>query len=293
MHRAIEGEIVDCGFDWITATATTRIAQERLSKLGQSIIRSEKRSGNETKPWAFAGYQGFKCGSAQIGTRHDSTCLRISSGVAHENWLAAYQAGEGFPRVDVQMTIRVTGDPQQTIARVYRQALSHTRKFKRGPNCTILKSSNGSATVYLGRRQSSVFLRSYDKGRESGLDHYQSCVRFEGEFKGPVGLPILRHSAASSSALVTATSYVLGHFANRGVVLRSTVDTRYSVRVPRKRSDTTRRLEWIQTQVSPSVRLLIASGYRNDVLRALGLSASLTKASSEPDSLRSIRFGGK
>lgn len=293
MTRAIEGEVVDCGFDWITSTASTRLAQERLSRLGQSIIRSEQKSGNEVKPWAFAGYQGFKCGSAQIGTRYDSTCLRISSGVAHENWLKAYQAGEGFPRVDVQITMRVPGDPQRVIARCYRHALTHTRKRKRGPNCSILKSSNGSATVYLGRRQSGVFLRCYDKGRESGLDHYENCVRFEGEFKGAVGLPIARHCAGSKSPNVTAASYVLGHFADRGVVLECAVEEQYSVRVPRKRSDTGRRLAWLQTQVSPSVRLLIASGHRADVLRALGLSASVTKASGKVEALRSIRFGGR
>lgn len=219
--------------------------------------------------------------------------MRLSGGGAFDNWLKAYHAGENFSRVDLQITARTGEAPAQTIQKVYRRALAHTKKRRRGPTCTILKCSSGAHTVYLGKRQSDLFMRCYDKGAESGLDHYENAVRFEVELKGAACLSVLSRCASSGRPLLTAAAYVRGCFADRGVVLGIAAMPLYAVSVPRSRSDVGRKLRWIQTQVGPSVKLLIASGYRLDVLRCLGLSESLSIPSSGVKVARSIRFGGK
>jgi DNA relaxase NicK len=243
----------------------------RLHNLGTTILKSEQKRGNDIRPWTFAGYQGLKCGSAQVGTRHDSTCIRLSSGVAAEHWLDAYHAGESFSRVDLQSTFKLDYDPQRLIQSVYRSALAHTKKKKNGPACTILKSSNGTATVYLGRRQSNLFLRCYDKGRESGLDYYQNCVRFEAEVKGPICLLVLRDCASLSSGRGNPAKYVSSLFRRRGCAQLPESDGIDTLCVPRKRSDTERKLTWLSTQIRPSVQSLIRSGHLADVIQVLGL----------------------
>lgn len=253
---------------------------------------SEERRGNEMRPWSFAGYEGFKCGSAQLGTRHDGTCIRISSGVAFDHWLEVWHAAEKFSRADLQLTLRVDGPPSRTISSVYHRALHHSRKSKRGPTVSLLKSSNGTATVYLGRRVSDVFMRCYDKGAESGLDHYENSVRFEVELKGDACLPVVRHCASSTRPLLTAAGYVLGQYSKRGVSISLPAKPSYAISVPRKRSDIEKKLRWLETSVRPTVQLLIALGHSVDVRRSLDWSGASPIPTKRATVIRTKRFGG-
>lgn len=291
--RLNSAQILESGFDWITTTGQSRSSQLRLQKLGQKILRDERRAGNDMRPWSFAGYQGFKCGSAQLGSRHDSTCMRISGGLANEHWLDTWQAGENFSRVDLQTTLQLDCDPQTTIASVYRAALKHARSRKRGPRCTLLRSSNGTATVYLGQRQSDLYMRCYDKGRESGLDQYENCVRFEVEIKGPICLQVLRRCAGSEVPSATAASYTSQCFQRRGVklpTLSAPVDT---LCVPRSRSDNARRLAWLEKQIRPCVQHLVSCGMFDEVLRCLDLQTSPSVRRQQGNVVQLRKLGGR
>lgn len=291
--RPIVATPIECGFDWITTTAQTKRAASRLQSLGQSLVHAERKMGNEVRPWTFAGYEGFRCGAAQIGTRHDGTCLRVSGGLANEHWLDAYHAGEGFSRVDLQLTAKTGENASKTIARVYKAALAHTKKRKHGPTCTILKCSNGSSTVYLGKRCSDVFMRCYDKGAETKLDHYREASRFEVELKGAICLSVLRRCASSESPMLEVAAYCLGFFGRRGITLEVPNATVYTVSVPRSKSDVSKKLRWLREQVRPSVETLIACGMVDEVRSCLGLSEKKLVRSCSPENLRLKRVGGK
>lgn len=263
---------IDYGIDWITSTGQTTAARRRMYRLGSSLIRSERASGNEQRVWGMAGYEGIKCGSVQLGERHDSTIIRLSSGLAWEHWKKVYHAGEKFSRVDLQVTARMGRTPLSVISGCYHKALRHSKRCRRGPAVSILRSSNGTATVYLGKRQSMRFSRIYDKGRESGLDHYQGAVRFELETKGALCLPTLRAIASHHRPLLECASIVVDHFRARGISLERFKSDHRALSAPRTRSDHVRRLAWLRRQVAPSVKMLVADGHRALILECLGLS---------------------
>lgn len=264
---------MDYGVDWITATAATKVARRRLSSLGSALILDEGKAGNEQRNWGMAGYEGLKCGGVQLGERFGSTLIRLSSGVAFDNWQKVYHAAENFSRLDLQVTARMDQEPLRIISQCYQRALRHSKKRKGSSAVSILRSSNGTATIYLGRRQSMRFARIYDKGAESKLDHYAGAVRFEVEYKGALCLPTLRAMSHSPRPLHLAASIVVDHFRDRGVTLKPLNTDQRKISVPRCRSDHARRLGWLQQQVSPSVKILIAAGHHQLVLEALGLSA--------------------
>jgi DNA relaxase NicK len=265
---------IDYGVDWITSTAKTKAARLRMYRLGSSLIREERKNGNEQRVWGMSGYEGLKCGSVQLGERNDSTIIRLGSGVAWEHWQKVYHAGENFSRVDLQVTATMDRSPLSTISSCYQRALRHSKRRRGGPAVSILRSSNGTATVYLGRRQSHRFARIYDKGAESRLDHYKGAVRFELEVKGALCLPLLREISRGPRPMLECASQVVEHFRVRGISLPSLKTDHRALSAPRRRSDHRRRLAWLRQQVSPSVKMLVADGYRPLLLEIFGLQVT-------------------
>lgn len=278
----ISGRLVESGVDWITATGKSRSSQLKLQDLGESLIRSEKRAGNEMRHWGFSGYQGFKCGSVQVGSRHDSCCIRLGSNVASGHWKEVYHAAENFSRVDVQLSLKMDRDVQQVLGLVYRQASRHSARMKRGPQVTLLRCNNGSSTVYLGQRQSSRFGRAYDKGAESGLDYYRGVLRFEQEIKGALCLPLLRELSRKRSAFAAAADECRWFFRERGVSLAEPAATFNAISVSGRQSDCRRRLTWLEKQVRPSIKLLIENGYYDEVVKVCGLDSAALAAWTRP-----------
>lgn len=269
--KAFYGEVVDYGCDWITGTAKGPESRRRLALLGKRVLDSETRAGNERKPWGMSGYDGVKSGGCQVGERGDSTIVRLSSGVAWENWLKVYQAADSFSRLDLQVTAKMDHEPKRVIASAYRHSLAFSRSHGGNPTVSVLKCSNGTATMYLGRRQSERFARVYDKGAESSLDEYQACVRWELELKGDLCLPALRAIASSRRPMFTMASIVVTHFRDRGCSLPMSWASDRALSAPRKRSDLERQLTWLESQVRPTVEHLISQGRLDQVLRALNL----------------------
>lgn len=277
---------MDYGCDWITATAKGPDARRRLALLGKRVLDNETKAGNERKPWGMSGYEGLKSGGCQLGERGDSTIVRMSSGVAWENWLKVYQAADSFSRLDLQVTAKMDQEPKRVIAAAYRHSLSYSRKNGGSPTVSVLKCSNGTATMYLGRRQSERFARVYDKGAESSHDDYFGCVRWELELKGDLCLPALRLIASSRRPMFTMASIVVTHFRDRGCSLPERWATDRAISAPRKRSDVDRQLSWIHQQVRPTVEHLVSHVGMDQVLRALGLRASDRRSSTRDKVVR-------
>jgi hypothetical protein len=270
----ILGKVIESGIDWITATGKSKSSQLKMQSFGEKLLRTEKRRGNILRPWGFSGYEGFKCGSIQVGTRSDSTIIRLGSKLASDNWHETYRVSENFSRVDVQTSIKVDRNPQQIISLVYRQASRKAAKSKRPPQVTLLRSNNGSATVYLGHRSSARFGRVYDKGKESGLGQYSNVIRFEEELKGNLCLSLLRAISHRDRPTIDADSEVRWFFRKRGVHLLAPATDFFAISEPANACDFERRLAWIRDQVRPSIKLLLDAGLYAEVLTACGLDSN-------------------
>jgi DNA relaxase NicK len=224
------------------------------------------------KPWSFRGYQGYRCGQAQMGAREDSLCVRLSGALSQQHWRELYRVADHFTRLDLQVTVRPKRDAAKVCVMVHNAALRHSEASKDGPDVSIVRSNDGSVTTYLGSRNSDAMGRVYTKGVESGLDQYAGTARFEVEYKGAICRSLARSIYHAKSELITIAGYVSGFFSRRAVDLRLPSVPNYHTCSSRPRSDNARRLLWLREQVRPSVELLISAGCYNEVMSALGLS---------------------
>lgn len=265
-------QLVDFGVDWLTTTAGTKSTATRLAGIAHSIARQERKAGFRLKAWAGYGYSGCRLGGLEFGERHDGVIVRLSGPVAAQHWRRCYQATGRVSRLDVQLTIRTEKPPTFHIRRAYRQANKFSRHSKRGPTVTLLSSNNESSTLYLGRRISDSFGRIYDKGIESGMDHYKGAVRYEVESKGDFARTIADVLNRSENQPAAIADCVQAFFEKRGVVLPLRYLQLYNYSCPRRRPDAEVQLRWLFESVRGTVKELIAEGYIPEVIEALGIT---------------------
>lgn len=274
--KTIRGEILEVGVDWITAVALSKEAREELEPKCAVMLDHEHQCGNDLTPWRFAGYEGFKSGGVQFGTRYDSCCVRVSGATADDYWRQLWRDCEKVTRLDVQVTVRTTLPVARAIGVVHRCALRESAKRKDGARVTMIRSNDGGCTVYLGSRQSEVFGRVYTKGFESQLDHYDGTLRFEVEIKGSLCHDLLRRMCRDSNEIAAVAGYICGFFSKRGVELEIPSVNKYTARVSRPASDDETRLAWLAVQVRPSIETLVHHGRLASVVESLGLSEYVT-----------------
>lgn len=266
---------MEVGVDYITAIAKSPGAQESMQNLGAELMCVWHDAGEETRPWSMKGYEGFICGPIQLGSRNDSTIMRVTGGEADSHWERVWQVAESVTRVDLQVTVRPRIDASKLVAKVRRQSCLWSNKRKDEPLVGWRGDNRGGATVYVGSRFSDKFGRCYLKGIESGLDHYTDTVRFEVQYQKKTCLPLLRAVHSSKVRLVAIAGHVSGFFQNRGVDLRLPSVPMVTLSVSRRPPELEQKLEWLRTQVAPSVQRLIDAGCYHRVVTALGLDDSL------------------
>lgn len=219
------------------------------------------------KPWSALGYQGLSYGPAAYGTRADGAMYQVSGAAAHEAF------AEGAPhtnisRLDLAVTVWL-GDQARDIPRLTRDQAIAGRAGRRGRpvRVTFIDGCGDGDTCYIGSRLSDSYIRVYDKGAEAKEDAYAGSVRYEVELKGPLAA---QEAAALDKAGLGIESHccevVRSYLADRGLSLplglqAAPVD-RQRLRPPP--TTTVRRLAWLQRQVSPTVRDLIALGIEHE-----------------------------
>lgn len=264
--------VVDWGVDWLTVTGTTKSSRVSLESFGLRLMKEEHRCGNELRPWTFKGYEGFRSGSVEIGTRPDSTIVRISGGLAREHYVEAYHASTNCSRVDFQATVNNGIEPQAWIHRQFKRAYRWSKDFKKKPEVRMLWSNQGTGTLYLNKRISDQFGRLYDKGEESLVPMLDGAWRAEVEYKGDQSFHQLKSLVSSDDHQLYLYQSLHRFFRLRTCELQLTRASTQTIVSPRRKTDQTRRLEWIEKCVRPTVQVLIESGKSVEVLKALGIS---------------------
>jgi len=281
MKSKLSGVCIEAGVDWITVTAREPEKVEKLREIAFALIECEMGLENFGRPWFQSGYEGVSCGHVQYGERQDGCIVRLGSHVAASHWMRLLDHCDNVTRLDLQCTFRLKERPNLAIHRHYKELQRRRRTQKRAAKLAKICDDEGGYTVYTGRRVSNVLGRIYDKGSESQLRAYDGCVRYEVQFNGRrakwvalatrLGCYTKRHIALS----------VLGFFTDRGACLRN-LEESLNVAVsidttdkPAKKSDLQRKLEWLRKAVQPSVTHLMALGFSERVLSALGLQLPL------------------
>jgi DNA relaxase NicK len=263
--------LLSWGCDWITGVALDAQSSYSLSSWCAGVMRNQRDVGNISRPWGMAGFSGNACGQAQIGRRDDECIVRLSGDAAARHWRKVYQLSDSVSRLDLQVTIRHTDEPRRRIRRNHARCLRWTKKQVRGPAVTIVSGSDGSDTLYLGKRQSNVFGRCYNKGVQSGEKWMQGATRYEVEYKGKAALLVARRLSQNNRPFRPVCGLVSTFFEKRGCASLELGANQETIVQARSRTDIDRRLRWLARAVSPSTRVIFNSGRAPELIRALGL----------------------
>jgi len=282
-RRCATGEVVEVGVDYITSIGKSLEAQESMQSFGAELMCKWHDSGEETRPWSMKGYEGFICGPIQLGTREDSTILRVTGAEADTHWEKVWYLADSITRVDLQVTLRPKIDAARLVAKVRRQSCSWSNKRKDEPLVGWHGDNRGGATVYVGSRFSDKFGRCYIKGVESSLPEHVGTVRFEVQFQKKTCGPLLRSVHQSDVRLIAVAGYVCGFFRSRGVDLCLPTVPMSKLSLSRPASNLEKKLQWLRSQVAPSVRALLDAGLYDEVQKALGLSRSMSGSLEESE----------
>lgn len=231
--------------------------------------------GGLERGWGMAGFSGWKVGQVEFGVLNDMSIVRIHSEAANFWWRDVYRLSDRITRIDLQLTYDVGCDPQPTIWNLFALANRESSKKKRGPKNDCIIGSDGGATCYCGRRQSNVFGRAYARGPKTKLQEHLNHLRFEIQFNERLAGLVVRKLAGSSSPAITLTSQVAGFFYDRTGFLPAPVEDVPNNCLSRDVSDCDKKLRWLRSSVSSSVRTLLERGMVDEVIDALGLASFL------------------
>jgi replication initiation factor len=267
-------ELRDCGVDYVTTTCKERGNWTKFREFAERYICEEHDSGFDVKQWEAWGYSGLSSGHAQFGERWDNLLLRISGPTAQTRIGEFYGLTTNVSRLDCQSTAALINPDFLLAERVERQARKHAKITHAKWAVRLLRDSKSGNTVYFGRRVSDRFLRVYDKVRESGDPDLAGCWRAEVQFNHNLAFHIAMQLASNQFSRQQISHLVKLEMARKGVpwpdVQKGTLSAHWGP-APKMRSDRARRLEWLKSQVRPTIEELVDAGFRRDVLKALGL----------------------
>jgi DNA relaxase NicK len=265
---------VDCGIDYLTATCTDKREGKTLERLAHRWLSEEASYGNEVKEWSAHGYAGIGAGAVNFGRRWDSLLVRITGHAAKAKALEVVQLATNVSRIDYQSTVLLRSVEHRLAEAIERQAKRYKMDHGLKHAIRLLRDDVTGNTLYMNRRVSDRFIRVYDKGAESKLEELRGCWRGEIQYNNELAWSMARQGCSVAFDDNYVASQVYAELEKKGVRWLSPMYTPIPkvADVPGTRQTTSsRQLKWLRSQVSPTIRRLIANGFEREILDALGL----------------------
>ncbi len=271
---------VESGVDWVTYTAPPGPDGERLLTLGYGLIREQEHLGAKRSGFGSQGYRGEQVEHAACGERDDSVYLRISGGLACSSWGEIGTSGGHPTRLDLQTTFLLKQSSVECGQRMFSETPTQQRQRGRPPLYSFSRDTAGAWIGRAGSRSSRAYVRVYDKGQESKSHPPGLRWRIEAELKRDYAeaqwkslqrAPDAKtHCYASSQfwAQRCGLEWPLPTSSEK-VVLQPLPET-----LP---PDVTASLQWLRTQVRPTVERLVRAGLEPQLLHALGLDVDMVE----------------
>jgi DNA relaxase NicK len=272
--------LVDMSVDYVTITAKTPHTCNHLLNLGYEVSYYEQSVNREVeKGAALHGYRGKSIGKLFYGEREDGIMVRASGSLANVLMVGVGTWGKlcSFPRVDIQATGKLEWDNRwyaQQAAQKARNASAGKAKGRQSIVALYDGDVRGS-TCSIGSRNSARYLRLYDKTRESSTPVDSNLWRWEVEYKKPLANQIAARLIDSQGNPQYIAAQVYGEFSMKGVTPPWEANQAIeAARIGVPLSTVERNLRWLRTNVRPTIERLLAMGYTEEVMCALGLQGS-------------------
>lgn len=271
-------KILESGVDWLTATAPRGPISDNMIALAEPLLHQCASQGNRILLWKGNGYHGRTSGEVSMGIGKQGAIVTLKSREAFTGALSFMKEGYRVTRLDLQVTCVDESKMEDRWQAEY-YALQHRKQKAGRPISSDLRlNSRGGSTLYLGSVKSDIIARAYDKGVEAKIAPAGVCQRLEVQFRRRAAkLQTARYNQSEDKPHHTS-SVVTTFFKTRGIIVPAVEKRSAGIEIQyealyskRAASDDERSLRWLGTLVAPTVRRLIESGKREQVLRALGL----------------------
>lgn len=260
-------KLASVGVDWLTCTSAD-------DSVGLAWFEMFQRVAAEPGEWQNPWYSGKADDNLRWGYNQKMGYILIASGEAADVvFQQTVPTARKITRIDVQVTVSLYKPNCDIAENGYRtNSASPNRKYG------LIQNSRNGQTLYVGSRTSAQFGRVYDKGVESGYDEPGKLWRYEVELKKPVSDSVARQLAnwqnpdrarAYQEAIVP---FVFDWFLHRGVgpVFARTGTNEIVTEVGRRVTSDEKKLEWLTTQVRPTIQYLLGKGKAEKLSAALG-----------------------
>lgn len=252
--------------DYLTVTtlssqSSAALISSLLETLGSEFLYKER-----SKRWSFLGFHGRAYEGIRYGLKGDEAIVMLSGPQAANLWALVAPKRRHCTRIDLAVTAVLAQANEDVAKASYASALDGG-----AIRASYITNSQSGTTCYLGSRTSRFFGRLYDKGAQQGIGA-GACWRYEVEAKKPASEAILTTLLESKEPALWIASFVWEWFNVRGVepIFTSTdVESAIEISATVKSSD--KSLEWLSTQVRPTVGRLMIEGRQTEVVEALGL----------------------
>ena len=259
--------LASAGIDWLTCTSDK-------DSVGLAWFEMFQRLAVEPGEWYNPWYTGKADNHLRWGFNHGMGYIFIASGeIADVVFKQTVPVAKKITRIDVQVTVRLLKANCEVARNGYRvNSASPNRKYG------LIQNSRNGQTLYVGSRNSAQFGRVYDKGVESGYDEPGKLWRYEVELKKPVSDMVARQLANWSNpkkgqeSHYRIVSFVFDWFLHRGVgpVFAREGWNGIVTEVGRRITSDDKKLEWLRTQVKPTIQYLLGKGQADKLADALG-----------------------
>jgi DNA relaxase NicK len=264
--------------DWLTVTAKRGDDADALHAAADGLLQQSICGGNYLNLFKSKGYHGKKAGGVSVGRRHDGSILTLTSSEAARSAMPFLDGRFHVTRLDLQITCADSLYNASRAEVAYHLMQEGTKRAGRPVSASLRLNSSGGQTLYLGSAKSDVLARLYDKGIEAKVAPAGACWRYEVQYRREPATRTGNQLHQSEAAHDCIAALVAAHFSHRGVVVPEVERDRASSGVQDERlylskpeSDCDRQLRWLGTYVASTVRKLIDSGKRREVMKALGL----------------------
>jgi len=258
------------GVDYIRLTASDHAPLAAWSAICLPEYIREERAGRKSHMRWILGYWGRVGEHCFVGERDDGCMIQLSGAYAWQRWYDAGLHSKKCTRIDLQVTWPLDGDPGQYIRDMYEVGKLAKKREGHQPELTLTDTPEGAKMLTVGSRQSTVYGRMYDKGRESRMPEYANHVRWEIEVKAEPAIDLNAHLRAGDGPGAETCAIVHNWWSQRGMTPFWDPFEGIGGIPPMKRSKTDEtKIAWLATQVAPTLTTLKSHGRLVEAVRAL------------------------
>lgn len=262
------------GFSWFKKFITDP-ARKHKQKTGHIIL----------KDWHYKGFTGQQLAGIKVGANKTHWLLWASGDEANEAFPFVAPKAKKVARLDLQVTVCYEEPIPGSIQRYYLKAKDNAKSNRK---YTYYQNSTGGETLYVGSLKSAQFGRIYYKDAEQNSGTVGKVVRYEvvlrDKYSTAMRDAMVRHEPAQQAERISG--YVMEWFRRRGIkpVYDSNLP-KYEIEVSKQLISDDRRLNWLRSQVRPTILELLERGYQKELQTVLGIEIGqlLTQANFLPD----------